>query len=133
MGMFDWIDIKLPCPKCGREIGGFQSKDGERMLECLEFWKVDNFYSYCNHCKAMLDYALKEDTKEKIRESIDNIRKVLTINEYELNFRDSAYFEKIVKRQLEDMEDLDNIEKDGKGKGEEQLKDLGYKRCCDKL
>jgi len=88
MGMFDWINFKIPCPKCGREISGFQSKDGDCLLRCLEFWQVDNFYSYCEHCEAMIEYTLNEKTKEKIKETIENMRKVFTINDYELNFRE---------------------------------------------
>ena len=90
MGMFDWINIKLPCPKCGREIEGFQSKDGECLLDCLEFWKVDNFYSHCDYCGTIVDYTLNEYTREKIRESIENIRKTITINDYELDIREST-------------------------------------------
>lgn len=90
MGMFDWINIKIPCPKCGKEITGFQSKDGDCLLACLEFWQVDNFYSYCDHCKATIDFTLKEEVREKIRESVENIRKILTVNEYKLEFRDGT-------------------------------------------
>ncbi len=104
MGMFDWINIKLPCPKCGKEIEGFQSKDGECLLDCLEFWQVDNFHSYCNNCKAMVDYTLKRDTKKKIRESIENMRKALTIDDYELDFRDSEALANIIKRRLGEID-----------------------------
>lgn len=101
MGMFDWIKIKLPCPKCGREIGGFQSKDGECLLDCLEFWQVDNFYSYCNDCKAMVTYTLNDDKKEKIRKLVEDIRKTLTINDYDYNLRYSDDIENDSKKRLE--------------------------------
>ena len=32
MGMFDYIDIKVPCPYCGRIVTGFQTKSGACML-----------------------------------------------------------------------------------------------------
>lgn len=103
MGMFDWVNIKLPCPKCGKEIEGFQSKDGECLLDCLEFWQVDSFHSYCNNCKAAVEYTLKKDTQKKIRESIENMRKALTIDDYELDFRDSATIEDRMKKRLEEI------------------------------
>ena len=27
MGMFDWINFEMDCPKCGELVTGFQSKD----------------------------------------------------------------------------------------------------------
>ena len=35
MGMFDDIEFTMPCPICGAELFGFQSKDGDRMLQTL--------------------------------------------------------------------------------------------------
>lgn len=131
MGMFDWINVTLLCPKCGRTIHGFQSKDGNCMLECLEFWKVDNFYSYCDHCEAMIDYTLKEDVKEKIRKSIDDIRKALTINEYELEFRDSTvlannirkHLEEIDKKEKEKTEDINHKKEENKKEDKKEKDD----------
>ena len=120
MGMFDWVNIKVLCPKCGRKIEDFQSKDGDCMLECLEFWQVDNFYSYCIDCDAMIDYILKEDKRKKIEgmmkqveDLIKNTRKSFTIDDYSIEFRETSALRKQVEERL-DSDKLDNKEKEEK-------------------
>ena len=56
MGMFDYINFKMPCPVCGAELKEFQSKDGLCIMGTLEFWEVDNFYSYCGHCRSRIEF-----------------------------------------------------------------------------
>lgn len=56
MGMFDWVDFKTDCPKCGHEVDGFQSKDGPCQLLHLTPLMVDRFYSSCRGCKARIEY-----------------------------------------------------------------------------
>jgi NMD protein affecting ribosome stability and mRNA decay len=94
MEMFDWVKFRVPCPKCGREVENFQSKDGDCLLEELDFWQVDNFYSYCDNCEATINYTLNNDIREKIRTIIENIRKALTIKDYDLEFRDKEFRDK---------------------------------------
>ncbi len=93
MGMFDWINVKIPCPKCGKDIEGFQSKDKDCNLDCLEFWEVDNFYSFCEHCEMMVTYHLKDDVKKLL----EDIRKGLTVNDYKVEYLDDNTVEKIAK------------------------------------
>ena len=57
MGMFDYVDLKVPCPNCGGEIDGFQSKDGACLLDTLKFWQVNHFYSSCPYCDAWVTYT----------------------------------------------------------------------------
>ncbi len=111
MGMFDWINFKASCPKCGKEVSGFQSKDGNRMLGYLEFWQVDNFYSYCEDCDAMVDYVLKEDKRKQIddimkqvEDSIEKIRKSFTIDDYDVEFREITVLKKEIEERLDDEE-----------------------------
>jgi len=59
MGMFDYIKYEMDCPDCGSKIGGFQSKDGMCVLAELEFWEVDNFYSYCKCCGRRVEFNRK--------------------------------------------------------------------------
>lgn len=47
MGMFDYVNFKMNCPKCGDEVLGFQSKDAHCMLEKVDPVSVNNFYSNC--------------------------------------------------------------------------------------
>jgi DNA-directed RNA polymerase subunit RPC12/RpoP len=54
MGMFDYIDLKIKCPKCGKIVDKFQSKDGYCELKTLNYWEVDNFYSSCKYCNAWI-------------------------------------------------------------------------------
>jgi hypothetical protein len=100
MGTFDWVNFKVPCPKCGREVENFQSKDGDCLLSNLEFWQVDNFYSYCDNCEATINYTLNNDVREKIRTIIENMRKVLTIKNYDLEFRDPEALDRMVSKKL---------------------------------
>ena len=109
MGMFDLIKLKTKCPECGSEISGFQSKDGDCMLDCLEFWQVNNFYSSCDHCNTMVNYSLNKDKRdktrvemEKIRVEMEKIRRSLTIDDYDVEFGDAATLAKRVKERLED-------------------------------
>lgn len=55
MGMFDYVNFKMPCPKCGSEIHGWQTKDSACYLDTVEPDSVNNFYAPCNQCKAWID------------------------------------------------------------------------------
>lgn len=57
MGMFDYVNFSIPCPHCGHEVEGFQSKSGDCCLETIEPWTVNNFYSGCDNCGAWIDYS----------------------------------------------------------------------------
>ena len=53
MGMLDDIkDFKVKCPNCGTEVNGFQSKDGACLMDKIDYWTVNNFYSSCPSCKT---------------------------------------------------------------------------------
>jgi len=59
MGMFDNVDYKCDCPKCGSSVSGFQSKDGDCVLETIKPGSVYNFYSSCNNCGVWIDFTSK--------------------------------------------------------------------------
>lgn len=57
MGLFDYVKFRMPCPNCGKTVGGFQSKDGMCALAELEFWEVDNFYTNCGECDVWIEFT----------------------------------------------------------------------------
>jgi len=70
MGMFDDIKYRMDCPMCGRELHGFQSKDGGCGLQTLtprDLAKQANpglgygvtFYSGCKHCGTWVDIKFR--------------------------------------------------------------------------
>ena len=58
MGMFDYVDIKIRCPKCKGEMEGFQSKDGECFLCNVKPSDVRNFYTSCKHCETWVEVCM---------------------------------------------------------------------------
>jgi hypothetical protein len=67
MGMFDYIDIKVPCPYCGRIVTGFQTKSGACMLDTYKPGDIvseDDSYNSDEEprsfsCHASCDHGLK--------------------------------------------------------------------------
>lgn len=58
MGMFDYVNVAaIPCSKCGRPLSGFQSKDGDCMLDVIDPQFVASFYTICDHCGEFVTYA----------------------------------------------------------------------------
>ena len=57
MGMFDSIELKMPCPECGAEIDGFQSKDGDCVLATLQPYETQYCYSGCDKCGAWVELS----------------------------------------------------------------------------
>ena len=64
MGMFDWINHKCDCPKCGRKLEHFQSKEGNCTLEEIEPWQVSYFYGSCPECKTWLGFDVSVPCKD---------------------------------------------------------------------
>jgi hypothetical protein len=56
MGMFDWVEFECACPKCGKIVDSFQSKEGPCELFVLKPWQLCNFYSNCEHCGAWVEF-----------------------------------------------------------------------------
>jgi phage terminase large subunit GpA-like protein len=135
MGMFDWVNFKVPCPKCGGEVENFQSKDGDCLLSVLEFWQVDNFYSYCDHCEATISYTLNDNIREKIRIIIENIRKTLTIKDYDLEFRDKEFLAVTIMKKLAETDAEADEEDDTKEEDDDtDFEEIGKQKCdgiCD--
>lgn len=56
--MFDYVDYKMPCPSCGKELKQFQTKDKHCVFEHYGPWEVDNFYTSCP-CGEWIEFNKK--------------------------------------------------------------------------
>ena len=56
MGMFDYVNVSMPCPNCGDEHKSFQSKEGRCDLGLIEPDGLDCFYSYCK-CGTWIEFS----------------------------------------------------------------------------
>lgn len=54
MGMFDWVDFEIDCPKCGEKVTGFQTKDTECVLKTVKPSQIRDFYSICDNCQIWI-------------------------------------------------------------------------------
>ncbi len=57
MGMFDYVNFEMDCPKCGRNVSGFQTKDLACQLDTVEPDGLINFYSSCPGCKTWIEFV----------------------------------------------------------------------------
>lgn len=57
MGMFDYVNVEVPCPKCGETVKDFQSKSGPCLMDQLSPEEVSNFYSSCTQCKTWVEFT----------------------------------------------------------------------------
>jgi len=57
MGMFDWVEFEMPCPKCGERVGGFQTKSGKGELGVVLPYRVGgDMYADCRACKTWIEF-----------------------------------------------------------------------------
>jgi len=47
MAMFNYVNFEMPCPKCGKTVRRFQSKDGDLTMDLVEIEAVVTMYSRC--------------------------------------------------------------------------------------
>ena len=55
MGMFDYVNVSMSCPNCGKEHKSFQSKEEGCNLELIEPDSLGRFCSYCE-CGAWIEF-----------------------------------------------------------------------------
>lgn len=60
MGMYDYVNVEVDCPKCGEKVRGFQSKDSECVLAKLDPQYVSNLYSSCHSCRTWVQFSRNE-------------------------------------------------------------------------
>ena len=64
MGMFNTVEILLPCPKCGKMLGEWQTKDDHYdtlYCELVLFWTVREFHTICDKCDSFISVKLKKE------------------------------------------------------------------------
>jgi len=72
MGMFDYVNFEMDCPKCGKKVGNFQSKDSLCQLNKLDPTEVDTFYSNCK-CGNWIELAREP---QKVRANVYTLDEV---------------------------------------------------------
>jgi hypothetical protein len=78
MGLFNEVDVTLPCPRCGKEVKKFQTKDDTYdtlYMEKVDFWTVREFHSICDTCNSFVRVKLGKDKL-----------KFLTLSDYTISF-----------------------------------------------
>ena len=73
MGMFDYVNYDCACPICHSKVDGFQSKDGECVLDNLEPGEVDLFYAPCSKCGCWLEFSNEKKTNDEF---------IMTVHDY---------------------------------------------------
>lgn len=56
MGMFDYVKFEMACPKCGKPISEFQTKDLERELITVDYKSTKSFYGMCESCRTWINF-----------------------------------------------------------------------------
>lgn len=67
MGMFDYVNVEMPCPNCGKVHKAFQTKENGCTLDTIEPDGLGYFYSYCA-CGAWLEFNRPRPEKAPLRE-----------------------------------------------------------------
>jgi hypothetical protein len=66
MGMFDYVNYECTCPYCNENTSGFQSKDGDCLLEMLEPEDVEVFYTMCDYCDSWIEFKNMGNSEFKL-------------------------------------------------------------------
>lgn len=83
MGIFNYVNFKITCPNCNKEVEDFQTKDfnDSAYFDTVEFWECNNFYSSCDYCKTWIEYNLERAHKR----GIEDYKKTITPSRLEEN------------------------------------------------
>lgn len=77
MGMFDYVNVEMPCPKCGSPLDIFQSKDNACRMWLIPPDTVNVFYTSCDNCKTWIEFSRQapdvslEKTPPATREQVE--------------------------------------------------------------
>lgn len=72
MGLFNYVDYEVACPKCGAPVSGFQTKDGDCCMDTVKPHQVSNFYSSCDKCGFWVEYKEVENPDKKFELVVKN-------------------------------------------------------------
>jgi DNA-directed RNA polymerase subunit RPC12/RpoP len=64
MGMFDYVNVEIPCPYCGSGVDNFQSKDYICDMLTIDPHKVNRFYSNCKYCGERITFTRATECEE---------------------------------------------------------------------
>ena len=73
MGMFDYVNVEVPCPKCGGKVTNLQSKSAGCNLALLDPSAVDNFYASCDSCKEWVEFTREVPSKPARTEPFNSV------------------------------------------------------------
>lgn len=66
--MFDWVDVggpdPIPCPECGTDLEGWQTKSTGCTLTTVPWYTTHNFYTSCS-CGAWIEYRQDEEYRKE--------------------------------------------------------------------
>jgi hypothetical protein len=77
MGMFDDVNFKMPCPECGKEVTGWQTKDTDCTMAQVEPDATNNFYAPCEACGCWIEFYRNEvhdKPKREVPLTVEEIR-----------------------------------------------------------
>lgn len=76
MGLFNTVIFPIKCPRCGRTIEDFQTKDDSHdtlFMDTVDFRTVREFHTFCTECDTWISVRLK-----------DSVIKNLTVDDFEI-------------------------------------------------
>jgi hypothetical protein len=57
MGMFDYVNVEMPCPHCDKPMRGFQTKDSACEMDTVDPDGIANLYATCQNCKRWIEFS----------------------------------------------------------------------------
>lgn len=79
MGIFDYVNAKIPCFKCGEMLAGWQTKDGNVWMNRVDPDTVSNFYDQCHKCKTWNEYTRTARPRAESRKEPYELDEVLAM------------------------------------------------------
>lgn len=62
LGIFDYVDFEMVCPRCGNKITEFHTKDGDPYMNKVGFHTLLYFYGSCEKCGLLVKVNRKPAT-----------------------------------------------------------------------
>jgi len=67
MGMYDNVNFKCSCPKCGAKVQGFQTKEGPCILSTLTPFEISFCYNSCPNCNSWIEIELDNPSERSFQ------------------------------------------------------------------
>jgi hypothetical protein len=85
MGMFDTVNVAIPCPECGYEGNDYQSKDLDCTLALVEVDDLISFYTSCDACRAWVEFSKGKSALTPTRSDPRNRKEVEELYGFKLD------------------------------------------------